>query len=480
MITGAIDWFRRNNELHGWAMVVLAGYTYLAQGGRSYLDSSFKWISIYGFELKTADIETAVAIGKLPWSFKFIIGLISDNLPLFGYNVKPYMFIMSFLGFVAVLMMGISSLTSDSTTLTVAYLIVQFYGSSADCLTDALVIKSGRQDEEDSTSSLQSVSWFMLGIGGAAFGLLGGFLSTDKNAVDNVSLPGARLYNFLMSIFPLGLFFLMFFVKEKKSTIRPGFKVLGQQLIRLLFALFSPPFIVLRLIFWLILTGASQFSLSVPNTIFNTRTLGITPVIQSWIDACSYFSLSIGVFVYYRWLRHTSFRRIYLASQILIGVFGMLDYVIVKRWNVKIGIPDIPFLFFSGAFTEVIARLNFMPFLVMAGQLCPENMEATFFSALMSMSNQGSILGTLVGGQVQKAYGMTSKNIDNYDQAILLRTVCTISVCMFIFLIPDTNAMNPANAESYQPKNQFLQTLLKWSELDRTKVEDDKSKRDIV
>ncbi|KAI8899426.1 folate-biopterin transporter [Globomyces pollinis-pini] len=466
MIKGAIDWFRRNNELHGWAMVVLAGYTYLAQGGRGYIDSSFKWISIYGFALKPSDIESAIAIGKLPWSFKFVIGLISDNLPIMGYNVKPYMFLMCALGFVAVLMMGMPSWTGESGTLTVAYLVMQFYGSSADCLTDALVIKNGQNDEEDSTSSLQSISWFMLGIGGAVFGLLGGWLSTDNESESGVNLSGARLYNLLMAVFPLGLFVLLFFVKEEKTKIRPSFKVLGQQLIRLGVALFSPPFIVLRLIAWLILTGAARFSLSVPSTIFTTTNLDISPFTQSWIDACSYLSLSAGVFVYYRFFRHTSFRYIYGASQILIGAFGLMDYVLVKRWNVQLGISDVPFLFFSGAMAEVMDRLNAMPFLVMAGQLCPPNMEATFFSALMSISNQGTTVGQFVGSAVQKSYGMTAKDISNYDQAILLKAGCTVACVLFIFLIPDTNAMNPTNAESIKPTNPTLKALFKWAELD--------------
>ncbi|KAI8896499.1 folate-biopterin transporter [Globomyces pollinis-pini] len=467
MIQGGIDWFRRNNELHGWAMVVLAGYTYLAQGGRGYIDDSFEWISIYGFKLKPSDIEAAKAIGKLPWSLKFIIGLISDNLPIMGYNVKPYMFLMSALGFVAVLMMGMPSWTSDVTTLTAAYLVMQFYGSSADCLTDALVIKNGQNDEEDSTSSLQSISWFMLGIGAAVFRILGGYLSTDPKAYKGVSLPGARTYNLIMAIFPLGLFVLLFFVKEEKSKIRPGFKALGQQLIRLVVALFSPPFIVLRLIAWLILTGAAGFSLGAPSKIFNTSFLKITPAIQSWITASGYVFLSIGVFVYYRWFRHTSFRYIYGVSQVLVGIFGLLDYALVQRWNVALGIPDVPFLFFSGAISEVMERLNSMPFLVMAGQLCPPNMEATFFSALMSISNQGTTIGQLIGAEVQKAYNMSETNLDGYGSAILIRVATTCACVLFIWLIPDTNAMNPTNAESIKPTNPTLKAIFKWAGLDQ-------------
>ncbi|KAI8899425.1 BT1 family-domain-containing protein [Globomyces pollinis-pini] len=143
-----------------------------------------------------------------------------------------------------------------------------------------------------------------------------------------------------------------------------------------------------------------------------------------------------------------------------------MDYALVQRWNVAIGIPDVPFLFFSGAISEVIDRLNTMPFLVMAGQLCPQNMEATFFAALMSISNQGTTIGQFVGAEVQKAYGMTAKNIDGYGAAILLRIATTVGCVLLIWLIPDTNAMNPTNAESIKPTNPTLKAIFKWAELD--------------
>ena len=38
-----------------------------------------------------------------------------------------------------------------------------------------------------------------------------------------------------------------------------------------------------------------------------------------------------------------------------------------------------------------------MPVLVLAAKLCPPGMEATLFATLMSISNAGSVTGSLVG-----------------------------------------------------------------------------------
>ncbi|KAJ2988515.1 hypothetical protein HDV02_005534 [Globomyces sp. JEL0801] len=84
----------------------------------------------------------------------------------------------------------------------------------------------------------------------------------------------------------------------------------------------------------------------------------------------------------------------------------------------------------------------------------------------MSISNQGTTIGQFVGSAVQKAYNMSEKDISNYDQAILLKAGCTVACILIVFLIPDTNAMNPTNAETIKPTNPTLKALFKWAELD--------------
>ncbi|KAI8895311.1 folate-biopterin transporter [Globomyces pollinis-pini] len=450
-------------------MVVLAGYSYLAQGGGWYIDLAFQWICSYGFKLKRSDIQSVLNIGKLPLTLKFVIGLISDNLPIMGYNVKPYMLFITALGFVALIMMGIPALTGNFTTLSAAYFVMQFYRSSVDCLTDALVIKKGRNDELDSASALQSISWFMFGIGGSIFTPLATYIYVNLNAESGINLPGARFYNLLMAIFPFGIFALSFFVKEEKSEIRPGFKVLGQQLTRLVIAFSSHIFLVLRLVAWFILAGAARFSITIPRIEFLFIDLKISADVQTWISAVSYLAFSAGVLLYYRFFRHTSFRYIYGVSQVVLGIFGLLDYVVVRRWNVTLGIPDAPIIFVSGVLVDGIERLQTMPFLIMAGQVCPPNIEATYFSvlmSLMSLSNYGFTIGQWIGVKVQKAHGITDDNLDGYGPAILLRVATTCACVLWIWLIPDTNAMNPTNAEFIKPTHPTLKAIFKWADLD--------------
>jgi hypothetical protein len=344
------DWFKRNSELHGWAMLVLTAFVYLGQGGRGYITTTLDWIIQYDFGGSAGDSAVAIAYGLLPWNVKFLIGLISDNLPIMGYNVKPWMALACLFGIGGQVVYGFEQFSPNLASVTIAYTIVQYYGATVDCLADALVVKNGRSDEEDSSSSLQSLSWFSLGIGGALFTFVGSQMSTDLNAKDEVSVSGSRNYNKVMLFFPISLFFFIFFVKEKKTDFKPSLKALLQQIVRLFVALFSPPFLVLRVAAWIVISKAAQISLTSAINTFHTSELKINPSWKGYVDIVSYLFLSVGVVVYYKFFRYTSFRKIFFWSQLLVGISLMADYVLVKRWNQSIGFPDIPFLFASSAF----------------------------------------------------------------------------------------------------------------------------------
>jgi hypothetical protein len=281
---GIIDWFKRNNEIHGWAMIALTMLVYSGQGGRAYIQRSLGWISQYGFGENSGATQNADAIGRIPWNFKFVIGLVSDNLPIFGYNVKPWMVIAALTGLSGQIMYGWEQFTPNLGMLTIAFVIIQTYGSTADCLADALVVKNGRHDEADSSSGLQSLSWFSFGVGNALFTFIGSRMSTDTTQPNNVSVKGARDYNKLMIMFPISLLLFMFFLKEEKTKFRPSFKALFQQLVRLFVALFSPPFLVLRTMFWVVVARVSAIDLTFGMQAFTTTFINIKPDEQGLID----------------------------------------------------------------------------------------------------------------------------------------------------------------------------------------------------
>lgn len=109
--------------------------------------------------------------------------------------------------------------------------------------------------------------------------------------------------------------------------------------------------------------------------------------------------------MYSGFFSNTSYRAIFFYTQLLAAVFAFSDIILIYRWNKSIHIPDSVFLIGlngpnlgSQTIINTIYSLQGMPFLVMAAQLCPVDIEATFYAAMMSLSNTGGGISSLWGG----------------------------------------------------------------------------------
>jgi len=95
----------------------------------------------------------------------------------------------------------------------------------------------------------------------------------------------------------------------------------------------------------------------------------------------------------------------------------ILEVMIIERWNHKLfrtepGHPDAAWvdkLFFmvgAQAVLKIVDMLDFMPFNVLIGNLCPPNMEATIFAVLAGSQNFGATIASMFGGVYTRWMGV--------------------------------------------------------------------------
>merc|ERR1712007_273602 len=110
-----------------------------------------------------------------------------------------------------------------------------------------------------------------------------------------------------------------------------------------------------------------------------------------------------------------------------------MGWVLLKRWNLSVGIPDSWMLIGDEAFTECMRRFFTMPMFVMASKVCPEGVEGTLFAMLMALSNFGASIGQFLGTtllealDVQNCYdvgGGDRIGCPNLDEVVLLKSFC--------------------------------------------------------
>lgn len=108
------------------------------------------------------------------------------------------------------------------------------------------------------------------------------------------------------------------------------------------------------------------------------------------------------------------------------------------------------------AIVEVLSRFKFMPFLVLAAQLCPKGIEATFFALLMSISNAAGATAMAIGAMAMRWVGLRGDmdidpgNVGSDDVTgfeglatlIIARTVCAALPLLFLNLVPNVTSVN--------------------------------------
>lgn len=170
------------------------------------------------------------------------------------------------------------------------------------------------------------------------------------------------------------------------------------------------------------------------------------------------FVLSVGpvgsilaAILYQNSLKDYPFQDVLFWAQLLSGLSGMLDLLLVLRLNLKFGIPDFVALVIDEGISRMVGQLKWMPLLVLSSRLCPSGIEGTFFALLMSIDNAGVLSSSWGGGLLLHILKVTRTLFHNLWLAILIRNILRITPLCVIFLVPrgdpDTSFL-PAELES--------------------------------
>ncbi|KAL7702662.1 folate/biopterin transporter [Lotmaria passim] len=127
--------------------------------------------------------------------------------------------------------------------------------------------------------------------------------------------------------------------------------------------------------------------------------------------------------------------------QVLAGIF---DIIIVKRWNLYIGIPDHAMYIWGDAVVgELVYMLAWMPMVILLSRLCPRGSESVVYALMAGFSNLGQTTAASLGAIIME-YGwpvFSRKNRCDYQNLPWLLFVCNIMTPLLV--IPLTFMLIP-------------------------------------
>lgn len=396
-----------------------------------------------------------------PWLIKPVYGIITDGVPIMGYRRKPYLFACGIIGAA-----GYGLLASGVSTPSAALgaLVLSSAGVAAsDVIVDSVVVEKAREGGPEMDGSLQSLSWGARAVGSIASASVGGTL---------VALKGPRFVFAVTAALPMLVSAVALLLNEdpvgQKTTTQEqsrqedanangdsngnfngnisttkglsktrlaatgateslnspsssSIRVLKQQAAELWSAvsrrdIWAP---AIFMFCWQATPSAGSAMF-----FFQTNELGFTPEFLGQVElGCALASLG-GVALYNTAFKAVPLRKMFLYSAVVGTAMGFSQLLLVTGVNAQLGISNETFAFVDAIALTVIAKLAFMPVLVLAARTCPEGVEATLFALLMSVLNGGGVTGGAAGALLTQKLGVTG---DDFNNLALLLVICNAS-----------------------------------------------------
>ena len=498
-------WFDRLGDAIGWRLVAFIGSchfglkgTLLGLVGHAGLPYAQKVLMLTAQESQRYGI-----VAMFPWSVKPVIGMVSDVLPIGGYNKRWYMFGASLCGAGAVTYLAGATLGADEASArsyVFALVLINLQVSVVDLLTEGKYTEAMGEVPEVS-SDVVSLVWLVM--------TWGGLLAT---AVSFFVLPTEQYRMLFWCAAPFSaqaVFTSAFGLLPEKKCAPEKSGVVNHELLRgkhrrmfvmgafmalVCAALAATQLATGDMYVELGVTSACALVLSVgmfycmppklaKATLFlfltNTTSVSFGSAMQYWFtvdETCNpggpqfdylFFTVytaiiaqvfsAVGIWVFNAYFSKFRMRTALMISALISSAASVGDLAMVMRWNLAWGIPDKWFYLVGDTILEpVVLMMAFMPGTVLISKMCPKNMESTTFAILASFSNLGGALSSSFGVFAMEYAGIKTEVTEggacDFSNLPALIVVCgmllpLLAVPMVYVLIPDMDLSDPVRVD---------------------------------
>lgn len=171
---------------------------------------------------------------------------------------------------------------------------------------------------------------------------------------------------------------------------------------------------------------------------FMTEKLHFEPELFGRFAVFQAIASLIGIYCYVYLFRGVSIRKLFVWTTLAVSMFCMLSIVLVKRWNVDLGIPDTAFVITDSSLLQLVGEINSLPIFIMATRLCPPGIESSMYSFLWTAQFLGLDISTYLSSLLTCLFGIDSGHFDGLVRLIVFCAVSHIIPIFFLHLLPDS------------------------------------------
>ncbi|XP_021865656.1 probable folate-biopterin transporter 8, chloroplastic isoform X2 [Spinacia oleracea] len=171
---------------------------------------------------------------------------------------------------------------------------------------------------------------------------------------------------------------------------------------------------------------------------YQTQSLNLDPSIIGISKVIGQMLLLSLTVLYNRYWKNIPMRKLIGKVQCLYAFSLLLDLILVKQINLKLGVPNNVFVLCFSGLAETIAIFKTVPFFVLIGSLCPWGCEASVTAFLASALTLSSIISCFLGIGLTSILGITSDNYSGLSVGIMLQSLAALVPLFWINNLPIT------------------------------------------
>eukprot|EP01038_Epipyxis_sp_PR26KG_P011220 gene11220-15055_t len=397
-------------------------------------------LSIYlisTLDISTSQYNAYATLISLPWSFKFLFGIISDGVPIIGYRRKSWMVLgwSTYILFSFILSTyakpGFILITCLQFIMTISYI-------QADVCHDALCVERAKFEFEEIKGNIQTAGYTLRSTGFVIGAILATLLYNSSSWGWGLTISQIFL---LTSLIPLtNLMPFLWNLEEMECSVNlPSFSdIVNNVWDTLQLKAVWYPMIFLYTYEVMQIPNAAWTNFLVDGLDFTDFELGL----MSIAAALLYW---FGMIIFKTFFFNSSWRMIYFFTTTVNFVFSIGQVLLVLRLNKYLGIPDLVFAVGDNGVTYFLTAVNLMPSCIMFAMLCREGSEGVTYALLTTILNLGGSLSSAIGTALSNIWDVSNDTLKAGDfSGVLKLTILTsclqLSPMLLVFILPDTRA----------------------------------------
>jgi len=478
---GYRQFFRSLQDAFGNRFLFYLALTYGGLKGTAFSLTTAAMLPYFqGMHVSGSSFQLAGLVSQVPWCMKGWVGVLSDCVPLGRYHKRGYLMASTVIGIAGVSMLLCVPL--EGTPAEVWLVAVLFCAPNIQYSTFDLLCEgkySEKMRENGSGSEVLTLVWVSVQMGSVVAALLVGtfvdwsgpkpllaiclpvmLLLAWRTALGDLPEEPARSWRSLRKklFSEPRLFFLAgsmaagsLAMAISAATLETGPRAIVALAVSgslIWWSFRALPCTLARANLYMFLISVAYLDLSGPLAYFYT---GAPSCVEngpgfsySYYLAISNVVGSIGAAmgaVLFQHMQGWQFRSVFCVTTFVQIVASIFDLIIIKRWNIRLGVSDqAMYLFGDAACQSLAAQMALMPCALLTARLCPRGAEATVYAILAGFQNFGMTVGSIFGVQLSQAFGVYASKEGPCDFGelstivVLGHFVCPI-ICLPLVLV---------------------------------------------